>query len=66
MFSWAGKILNINLTTGEIRETDFPLDMGVKFLGARGINAKLLWDLIRDPGLSPFSPEKPLIFGADT
>lgn len=34
-----------------------------QYLGARGIAATLLWDLVR-PGIDPLGPENPLIFGA--
>jgi aldehyde:ferredoxin oxidoreductase len=63
MFGWVGKILHIDLSTYEIWEEQFPLELGKKFLGSRGINAKILWDLIKEPGIDPLSPMNPLIFG---
>ena len=61
LFSWAGKILHIDLSSQKIWEESFPIELGVKFLGARGVNAKILWDLIEEPGIQPLSDENPLI-----
>jgi len=63
MFGWAGKILHVDLSTQNIWEEEFPTELGRKFLGSRGINAKFLWDLINKPGINPLAPENPLIFG---
>jgi len=64
-YAWAGKILHINLTRRKIWKTTFPKKLGVKFLGARGMNAKLLWDLV-PPEIDALSPENVLIFGTGT
>lgn len=66
MFGWVGKILHIDLSTQNIWEEEFPVELGRKFLGGRGINAKLLWDIIEEPGIDPLSPGNPLIFGTGT
>lgn len=66
MFAWVGKILHIDLSDQKIWEEPFPVELGKKFLGARGINAKLLWDMIKEPGIDPLSTENPLIFGTGT
>lgn len=66
MFGWVGKILHIDLSTQNIWEEEFPVELGRKFLGGRGINAKLLWDIVKEPGIDPLSPENPLIFGTGT
>lgn len=44
MYGWAGNLLDINLTTGEI--TRKPIDSGYarKWLGGEGFGAKILWD----------------------
>lgn len=63
MYSWAGTILHVDLTSGRIWKQSLPEELGSKFLGARGINARLLWDCIKEPGIDPLSPENPLIFG---
>jgi aldehyde:ferredoxin oxidoreductase len=62
-FGWAGNILYIDLTKGKIRKETIPKDMFTKFLGGRGVNAKILWDMMK-PGIDSLSPDNVLIFGA--
>ena len=61
MDGWAGKILDIDLTSGAVKAT--PLDEGMArlFLGGRGLGARLLWDLV-GPEVDPLAPENVLIF----
>lgn len=66
MYAWAGTILHVDLMKGKIWKQPLPKELGATFLGARGINAKLLWDHIRKPGIDPLSPENVLIFGVGT
>ena len=63
MEGWAGKILDIDLSTGSVQT--HPLDMARarKYLGGRGLGARLLWDLV-GPNVAPFSPENVLIFAS--
>ena len=62
LYGWAGKILYVNLSTGKVVKK--PSDEYVKaFIGARGVNAKLLYYLSK-PGQSAFNPETPIIYGA--
>ncbi len=63
--AWAGKILHVDLTKGNIRKEPLSKEFGVNFFGSRGINARLLWDYLK-PGIDVFSPENVLIFGAGT
>ncbi|MHB1295608.1 MAG: aldehyde ferredoxin oxidoreductase N-terminal domain-containing protein [Anaerolineae bacterium] len=58
---WVGKILYVDLSTGATR-TESSLELGRRFMGGRGIAAKLAWDLVQ-PGTKPFDPENPLIVG---
>jgi aldehyde:ferredoxin oxidoreductase len=58
---WAGKILRVDLGSGEIW-TEPSLAYGQAYIGARGIAARIGWDEIQ-PGTGPFDPENPLIFG---
>jgi aldehyde:ferredoxin oxidoreductase len=53
----------VDLTDHKTWVEDFDEQLGRKFLGARGINAKLLFDLAQRPGIDPFDPDNPLIFG---
>jgi len=66
LYCWAGNILHIDLAKKKTWVEELPRGLGARFLGARGINAKLLWDLIGKPGIDPFGPENVLIFGAGT
>ena len=62
MYGWGGEILYVDLTEGEIRKEALSKELREKFIGARGINIKLLWDL-QKPGIDPLSPENVLIYG---
>ena len=61
MQGWAGKILDIDLTSGEINDVPLDMEMARLFLGGRGLGARLLWDLV-GPEVEPLSPENVLIF----
>lgn len=61
LYGYAGKILRINLTTKEI--TYIPTEKYVpKYIGGRGIAARLFYDEIKDPNIKAFDPENPLMF----
>ncbi|MFC2059636.1 aldehyde ferredoxin oxidoreductase family protein [Chloroflexota bacterium] len=55
------KLLEVDLTTKRINVVDVTEEMR-KYLGGRGLGAKLLWDRV-PPGTDPFSPENILYFG---
>jgi len=57
------KIAFINLHNGSVEIAPVSLDLRRKFLGGRGINMHLL-SKSYSPGLDPFSPQNPLIYGA--
>ena len=65
MYGYAGKILDVDLSTGEIRERPIEEDWPQKYLGGLGFNARLLFDAI-PPGADPLGPENVLAFGAGT
>ena len=58
--SYNGKLLRINLNTGEINTEPLNLDLAKKFIGARGLGSKILLDEI-DPSIDPLSPENKLV-----
>jgi aldehyde:ferredoxin oxidoreductase len=59
-YGYTGKILRVNLTTGDISE--FSSDKYLpKYLGSKGLIARLYWDEI-GPDVKPFDPENKLIF----
>ena len=61
-FSYAGKILRINLTHREVR-TEPTLHYAREWIGASGIAVKILYDELR-PRVTPYDPANLLIFGA--
>ena len=63
--AFAGKLLEVNLSDGEIIQKSLNDDKVLKYLGARGFNARLLWELV-GPAVDPLGPENVLIFGTGT
>ncbi|MCA9928287.1 MAG: aldehyde ferredoxin oxidoreductase family protein [Anaerolineales bacterium] len=61
MKGWAGKILDIDLSSGSIKTVPLDREMARLFLGGRGLGARLLWDFV-GPEVEPLSPENVLIF----
>ncbi len=55
-------LLDINLTTGEIKRTQIPQKDIEHFIGGRGLGMKILWDRLQKPGIDALSPENPLMF----
>jgi len=61
MYGYMGKILRVNLKTGEITE-EFPDERTLrKFLGGAGLATKYLFDEV-PKGIDPLGPENKLIF----
>jgi len=52
MNGWMGRVLRVDLASGEARETPFEPAMWKAFLGGRGAGAKVLFDALR-PGTDP-------------
>ena len=63
MGGWAGKILEIDLSTGAIVSRPLDVQMARLFVGGRGLGARLLWDWV-GPEVDPFSPGNVLIFAS--
>jgi len=61
-FAIAGKILHVDLSTKKTWSEPIPEGWTKHFIGARGINAKILWDSLKG-GIDPFGPDNILIFG---
>ena len=57
---WAGKLLRVDLSTRKIW-TEPSVEYGRKYIGGRGIAARIAWDEI-PAGTGPFDPENRLIF----
>ena len=60
IFGWCGKILKLDLSTARCGQLQ-TLDYADRFLGGRGVAAKIYWDEVK-PGISAFDPENRLIF----
>ena len=59
---YAGKVLEVNLTTEKIREISTEEFFDVKrFVGGKGFGASIMWRKLR-AGTEPFASENPLIF----
>ena len=64
-FGIAGQMLWVDLSHEQVEKRPVERALLQAYLGGRGINAKLLWELTYK-GLDPLSPENPLIFGTGT
>ncbi len=65
MSSYAGKLLRVNLSNGQIKAEQIPEEIYRAFMGARGIGIKYLYDELK-PGIDPLGPENKLFLGAAT
>jgi aldehyde:ferredoxin oxidoreductase len=61
MFSYAGKILRVDLTTGKVSTEPLTEDMAKSYIGGMGLGIRLLMDN-STPGTDPFDPSNPIIF----
>ena len=61
MFGWKGKILRIDLSTGNRSVEDLSPDLCRNYIGGRGLGLKMLMDEV-DPRIDPLGPENKLIF----
>ncbi|MHA2073714.1 MAG: aldehyde ferredoxin oxidoreductase family protein, partial [Candidatus Hodarchaeales archaeon] len=58
---YTGKYLDVNLTTRRILESSTDLKLAEKFIGGKGLGAKLLYNELK-AGIDPLSPENILLF----
>ena len=56
-----GKLLEIDLTSGKTRTTTVSFEMVEKYIGGRGLGARMLYDIL-PAKTDPLSPENVLIF----
>jgi len=56
-----GRILNVDLSSGELTHEDIPDELYERFLGGIGLAARLLWDRI-PVGADPMGPDNVLAF----
>jgi len=62
-YGYAGKIIYVDLTSGQTRTEPLDMEMAKKFIGGWGIGERLLYNLLK-PGTDPLSPDNPIIIGA--
>jgi aldehyde:ferredoxin oxidoreductase len=64
ILGYAGKFLEVNLSTGKIKEASFDDDVLKDYVGGRGLAAKILWDKLgnRWQKIDPLGPENVLLF----
>jgi aldehyde:ferredoxin oxidoreductase len=60
---YAGSILRVDLSTGDIETEPLDMELARKFIGAEGINFRWAYDLI-PPKLDPYAEACPIILGA--
>ncbi len=61
-YGWSGNILKIDLSDNLSKSVPTPRDLKLNFLGGRGGNSKLLYDLT-DENTHPYDAENPFIVG---
>ncbi|MEM2386208.1 MAG: aldehyde ferredoxin oxidoreductase N-terminal domain-containing protein, partial [Candidatus Bathyarchaeia archaeon] len=61
---YAGKFLEVDLSTGSIKEVRFSDEVLRNYVGGRGLAAKILWDRLgsRWETVDPLGPENLLLF----
>lgn len=63
LYGYAGKILRVNLTTGNIAAEPLAEEMARDYIGGRGFAANILYREI-PPGADPLSPENKVVVAA--
>ena len=61
VYSYGGKMLRVNLSTGKIT-AKLTENLARRFIGGRGINSWIMFDEV-NPGINWFDPENLLIYG---
>lgn len=62
MYGYRGKVLQVDLSTGEIKTEDLPQELLVNYLGGRGLNMHSLYDQV-PPQVDPLGPDNKLFIG---
>ncbi|HPQ43236.1 MAG TPA: aldehyde ferredoxin oxidoreductase family protein [Syntrophales bacterium] len=61
MYGWFGKMLRVDLNSGECSDQELDISILKQYIGGRGLAAKLLLEEM-SPSTHPFNPENKLIF----
>ncbi len=64
-YGYAGKILEVNLTTGEVKDRELSPQFCQECLGGAGFNARIVYDEV-PCGADPLGPENVLVFSVGT
>jgi aldehyde:ferredoxin oxidoreductase len=62
MHGWAGTILRVNLSSGQIDKEPLSEELRLNYVGGRGINVRILYNEVK-PKTDPLGPDNRLIFG---
>ncbi|HWP98013.1 MAG TPA: aldehyde ferredoxin oxidoreductase family protein [Syntrophomonadaceae bacterium] len=65
MYGYAGKMLEVDLSQGEIYKRDVKSDLARDYIGGIGFNSRILYDEI-PVGADPLGPDNVLVFGVGT
>ncbi len=61
-YGWAGLVLDVDLTTGELTKSKVDLDFATKYIGGSGFGVRILYDKV-GPEVDPLDPENVTIVG---
>ena len=59
-YGWAGTILDVDLSTGKITKEPISKEMAVKYIGGRGLAARILYDEV-GPETDPLGPDNIIV-----
>jgi len=62
LFGYYKVLLDINLTTGEVKKIPIPRGDIENYIGGRGLGMKILWDRLNQTNVDALAPENPLMF----
>jgi aldehyde:ferredoxin oxidoreductase len=60
LHSYAGKLLVVDMTTGQIEKQPLNEEYARQYIGGRGLGARYLYDLL-EPGVDPLSPDNVIL-----
>ncbi|MEE8471334.1 MAG: aldehyde ferredoxin oxidoreductase N-terminal domain-containing protein, partial [Dehalococcoidia bacterium] len=64
-YGWAGTILDVDLSTGRITKEPLSREMAVKYIGGRGLAARILYDEV-GPETDPLGPDNIIVVTSGT
>ena len=64
-YGWAGTILDVDLSTGKITREPISKEMAVKYIGGRGLAARILYDEV-GPETDPLGPDNIIVVTSGT